>query len=139
MIPAQPGGGASTTPSSDLEAIARAPKVLLHDHLDGGVRPETVCEIADAIGHRLPAGDPQALAAWFVEACSSGSLERYLETFTHTVAIMQTADHLRRVARQQTAGVSRVDESGRKGSSAAWQECHSELAEKSASGPDVFA
>jgi adenosine deaminase len=100
VIPAQPGGGASTPPSSDLEAIARAPKVLLHDHLDGGVRPETVCEIADAIGHRLPAGDPQALAAWFVEACSSGSLERYLETFAHTVAIMQTPDHLRRVARE---------------------------------------
>ncbi len=100
MIPAQPGGGASTTPASDLEAIARAPKVLLHDHLDGGVRPETVCELADAIGHRLPAGDPQALAAWFVEACSSGSLERYLETFAHTVAIMQTPDHLRRVARE---------------------------------------
>jgi adenosine deaminase len=100
VIPAQSGGGASTPPSSDREAIARAPKVLLHDHLDGGVRPETVCEIADAIGHRLPAGDPQALAAWFVEACSSGSLERYLETFAHTVAIMQTPDHLRRVARE---------------------------------------
>jgi adenosine deaminase len=97
---AEPGGGASTTPVFDLEAIAVAPKVLLHDHLDGGVRPETVCEIADAIGHRLPASDPKALAAWFVEACSSGSLEPYLETFAHTVAIMQTPDHLRRVARE---------------------------------------
>lgn len=100
MTLAQPGGGASTTPVFDLEAIAAAPKVLLHDHLDGGVRPETVCEIADVIGHPLPARDPKALAAWFVEACSSGSLERYLETFAHTVAIMQTADHLRRVARE---------------------------------------
>jgi adenosine deaminase len=98
---AQPGGGgASPIPASDLEAIAAAPKVLLHDHLDGGVRPETVCEIADAIGHRLPADDLQALAEWFVEASSSGSLERYLETFAHTVAIMQAPDHLRRVARE---------------------------------------
>ena len=85
----------------DATSIRTAPKVLLHDHLDGGVRPRTVAEIAAQIGyHDLPATDPAELAAWFHEASSSGSLERYLETFVHTVAVMQTADGLRRVARE---------------------------------------
>jgi adenosine deaminase len=74
--------------------------VLLHDHLDGGVRPETVIEIAREIGHELPADTPVALGAWFVDACDSGSLERYIATFDHTVAVMQRADDLRRVARE---------------------------------------
>lgn len=78
--------------------IVRAPKALLHDHLDGGLRPATVIELADAVGHRLPATDPQELGQWFVAAASSGSLERYLETFAHTVAVMQTAEALHRVA-----------------------------------------
>ena len=83
------------------EMIRRAPKVLLHDHLDGGIRPETLLEIAAEVGYDdLPASDAQALGAWFVEAASSGSLERYLETFAHTVALTQTAASLRRVARE---------------------------------------
>ncbi len=81
------------------QAIRRAPKVLLHDHLDGGLRPQTVIELADAVGYGgLPSTQPQALAAWFVESASSGSLVRYLQTFDHTVAVMQTATALRRVA-----------------------------------------
>ncbi len=81
------------------EEIRRAPKVLLHDHLDGGLRPSTIIELADAVGYdRLPAREPEALGRWFVEAADSGSLERYLETFTHTVAVMQTAEALHRVA-----------------------------------------
>jgi adenosine deaminase len=80
--------------------IVKAPKALLHDHLDGGLRPETVLELADAVGHPLPAGDAEALGAWFVAAADSGSLERYLETFAHTVAVMQTAAGLHRVARE---------------------------------------
>src|SRR5690242_10786160 len=84
----------------DEASIRRAPKVLLHDHLDGGVRPSTVLEIANQIGHALPADDEQTLSRWFREASSSGSLERYLETFVHTVAIMQTRDGLARVARE---------------------------------------
>ncbi len=88
------------------EEIRQAPKVLLHDHLDGGLRPATVIELADAAGHRLPAagagaaGDDAAgaLARWFVDAAGSGSLERYLETFEHTVAVMQTEAALHRVA-----------------------------------------
>jgi adenosine deaminase len=80
------------------DEIVRAPKALLHDHLDGGLRPATIIEIADAVGHQLPATDEAALSAWFVEAANSGSLERYLETFAHTVAVMQTPDGLHRVA-----------------------------------------
>ncbi|TDQ45028.1 adenosine deaminase [Actinorugispora endophytica] len=82
-----------------LEQIRRAPKVLLHDHLDGGLRPETIIELADAVGYtELPTDDPAALGDWFTEAADSGSLVRYLETFGHTVAVMQTREALERVA-----------------------------------------
>ena len=64
-------------PVSDL--VRRAPKVLLHDHLDGGLRPSTVAEIAADVGHTLPAPN-DSLGRWFVEACDSGSLERYIAT-----------------------------------------------------------
>ncbi|ANZ24491.1 adenosine deaminase [Rhodococcus sp. WB1] len=81
-------------------ALRTAPKVLLHDHLDGGLRPGTVLELADACGYRLPAGTEPELARWFRDSADSGSLERYLETFAHTVAVMQTPDGLERVARE---------------------------------------
>jgi adenosine deaminase len=88
------------TPLDD-SAIRRAPKVLLHDHLDGGVRPGTVIELAAEIGYlALPSTDAIELAGWFRDAADSGSLERYLETFVHTVAVMQTAAGLTRVARE---------------------------------------
>lgn len=80
------------------DEICRAPKVLLHDHLDGGLRPATIIELAEETGHRLPSTDPTELARWFVSAADSGSLERYLETFAHTVAVLQTRSALRRVA-----------------------------------------
>jgi adenosine deaminase len=80
------------------ESIAAAPKVVLHDHLDGGLRPQTVLELAADVGHRLPADDATKLGAWFAEAADSGSLVRYLETFDHTVSVMQTAAALNRVA-----------------------------------------
>src|SRR5690606_21150975 len=82
------------------EQIQAAPKALLHDHLDGGLRPATIVELADEVGHELPERDPEALATWFADAASSGSLERYLETFVHTVAVMQTEAALHRVARE---------------------------------------
>jgi adenosine deaminase len=82
------------------ELLARAPKVLLHDHLDGGLRPQTIIDLAPAAGHEVPAQDADKLRQWFEDAASSGSLERYLETFDHTVAVMQTAANLRRVARE---------------------------------------
>ena len=82
------------------EQIRAVPKVLLHDHLDGGLRPATIVELAAEIGHTLPADDAESLGRWFTEAADSGSLERYLETFQHTVAVMQTAANLTRVARE---------------------------------------
>ena len=78
--------------------VLALPKVLLHDHLDGGLRPATVLELADAIGHELPASDEASLAAWFNEGAQRGDLGLYLETFAHTVAVMQTAEALERVA-----------------------------------------
>lgn len=79
--------------------IRRAPKVLLHDHLDGGVRPATVVDLARESGYAgLPSTDAESLREWFEDASNSGSLERYLETFAHTVGVMQSAEALTRVA-----------------------------------------
>lgn len=75
----------------ELEQIRKAPKALLHDHLDGGLRPSTVLDIAGQTGYDgLPATDVEELATWFRTRSHSGSLERYLEPFSHTVAVMQT-------------------------------------------------
>ena len=82
------------------EQIVALPKVVLHDHLDGGLRPQTMLELADDIGHALPADEPDALAQWFVDSANSGSLEQYLETFAHTTAVMQTVEGLHRVAKE---------------------------------------
>ena len=85
----------------DSAALLEAPKVVLHDHLDGGLRPATIVDLARASGYdALPATDSDALGAWFRSAADSGSLERYLETFAHTVGVLQSADGLRRVARE---------------------------------------
>jgi adenosine deaminase len=79
--------------------IRTAPKVLLHDHLDGGLRPQTIIDLAEGIGYdKLPSTDAEALGQWFIESANSGSLVRYLETFDHTVAVMQTREGLHRVA-----------------------------------------
>jgi adenosine deaminase len=81
----------------DLKSL---PKVSLHDHLDGGLRPATIIELAEAVGHTLPSMDPVALGQWFRESADSGSLVRYLETFDHTIAVMQTKEGLARVAKE---------------------------------------
>ncbi|MFC6080766.1 adenosine deaminase [Sphaerisporangium aureirubrum] len=87
------------TQQPTLAEIRKAPKVLLHDHLDGGLRPETIVDLARETGYdKLPTTDVAALGAWFREASDSGSLERYLETFAHTVGVMQTREALVRVA-----------------------------------------
>jgi len=76
----------------------RLPSVLLHDHLDGGLRPGTVLDLAKRQGyHGLPFEDPVSLAAWFDQS-ESGSLESYLAAFEHTIAVMQTPEALERVA-----------------------------------------
>lgn len=81
------------------EQIRTLPKVVLHDHLDGGVRPATVLELAHETGYDgLPVDDAAGLAAWFRDSADSGSLVRYLETFAQTVGVMQTQDALFRVA-----------------------------------------
>ncbi len=80
------------------EQVLRAPKAVLHDHLDGGLRPQTVLELAEAQGHALPADDAASLAQWFRRGADSGSLVQYLETFAHTVGVMQTEDAIERVA-----------------------------------------
>src|SRR3990170_2028579 len=82
------------------DLIRAVPKVLLHDHLDGGLRPATIVELAREAGNTLPAADADSLGRWFTESADSGSLERYLATFDHTVAVMQRGDHLTRVARE---------------------------------------
>ena len=82
----------------DIDSVRRAPKVLLHDHLDGGLRPTTVIELAAEAGHELPTTDPDVLQAWFTEGAYRRTLDLYLQTFEHTVACMQTREHIERVA-----------------------------------------
>ena len=94
------------TPTSDQ--IKRVPKALLHDHLDGGLRPETIIEIAQQIGYKkLPTDDPIKLADWFEESCNSHSLVRYLETFSHTIAVMQSKEAIIRVSRECAIDLAR--------------------------------
>lgn len=83
-----------------IDEIRPLPKVALHDHLDGGVRPQTVIDLAAENGHDLPSTDAGELGRWFSESADSGSLVRYLETFEHTVAAMQTPSQLTRVAHE---------------------------------------
>ncbi len=95
-----PGPTPDPAPDATPDLIRAAPKVLLHDHLDGGLRPATVLELARDAAHTLPADDVESLARWFTDSADSGSLVRYLETFDHTVAVMQRADNITRVARE---------------------------------------
>lgn len=87
------------------EAVA-LPKVLLHDHLDGGLRPSTVIELADEIGWTLPTADVDELQAWFTSGADTDDLMQYLATFEHTCAVMQRADHLERVAAEAVADLA---------------------------------
>lgn len=83
----------------DIATILAAPKILLHDHLDGGMRPTTVIELAQEQGYRgLPSDDPDDLAKWFTRGADRRNLELYLETFAHTVGVTQTKDGLQRAA-----------------------------------------
>jgi len=81
------------------EIIREAPKVLLHDHLDGGLRAQTIIELADEIGYKkLPTKNPKELAEWFHRGAYKGNLKEFLEGFEHTCAVMQTREALKRVA-----------------------------------------
>ena len=81
------------------ETIHDAPKALLHDHLDGGLRPATIIDLAAEFGYDgLPTTDVDALSAWFRRGADRKSLELYLETFAHTTGVMQERDAIVRVA-----------------------------------------
>jgi adenosine deaminase len=81
------------------EIIKSVPKVLLHDHLDGGLRPKTIIELAKELKYnKLPTKDPEELAAWFHRGANKGNLVEYLQGFDHTTAVMQTKEGLERIA-----------------------------------------
>ncbi|MBS4035984.1 MAG: adenosine deaminase [Ignavibacterium sp.] len=81
------------------KVIRSVPKVLLHDHLDGGLRPETIIELADQIKYKkLPTQDPAELGNWFHRGANKGSLVEFLQGFEHTVAVLQTKENLERAA-----------------------------------------
>lgn len=80
----------------------RLPKVLLHDHLDGGLRVATILDLADQIDWHLPTNDPDALQAWFTRGAETGDLLQYLATFEHTLALMQTPEAIERIAYEAT-------------------------------------
>jgi len=84
----------------DADALRRLPKAVLHDHLDGGLRPATVVELAETVGHTLPTTDPDELAAWYFDAANSGDLVRYIATFEHTLAVLQNREGLLRAAEE---------------------------------------
>ena len=93
--PKSPSGKALTS-AVDIRSL---PKVLLHEHLDGGLRPATVIELASSINYQgLPTTDAAELASWFHRGAQRGNLPEYLEGFSHTTAVMQTAEALERVA-----------------------------------------
>jgi adenosine deaminase len=86
----------------DRRILTTLPKVLLHEHLDGVLRPRTVIELAkQAKYHGLPTEDPDALNRWFHQGANQGSLPKYLEGFAHTIAVMQTEEALERIAYEQ--------------------------------------
>ncbi len=92
----------------DRALIQSLPKVLLHEHLDGVLRPSTVIELARATGYSgIPTEDPRELAAWFQHGANQKSLTEYLRGFAHTTAVMQTEDALERVAYEQAEDLSR--------------------------------
>src|SRR5580704_15082633 len=91
----------------DKKLIRSLPKVLLHEHLDGVLRPATVIDLANTAKYTgLPTRDPVALAEWFHQGANKGSLAKYLEGFAHTIAVMQTEEALERVAYEQAADLS---------------------------------
>ena len=83
---------------ADLDAARAVPKALLHDHLDGGLRVATIMEVADEIGWALPRTKASELQAWFTAGAATKDLLQYLATFEHTLAVMQTEEHIERVA-----------------------------------------
>jgi adenosine deaminase len=91
----------------DHDVLQSLPKVLLHEHLDGVLRPKTIIELAKSARYReLPTEDPEDLARWFHQGANQGSLPKYLQGFAHTIAVMQTEEALERVAYEQAEDLS---------------------------------
>jgi adenosine deaminase len=91
----------------DMQALAAVPKIQLHDHLDGGLRTQTIIELAERSGYEgLPSTDPEELARWFSEPVRIGGLPGYLSTFDHTIAVMQTEEAIERVAYESAADLA---------------------------------
>lgn len=91
----------------DTAVLRQIPKVLLHEHLDGVLRPQTVIELASSVNYSgLPTSEPRELAKWFHQGANQGSLPKYLEGFAHTIAVMQTEEALERVAYEQAEDLS---------------------------------
>ena len=91
----------------ETSLLKSLPKVLLHEHLDGVLRPRTVIELAQSTHYaELPTKDPEALASWFHQGANQGSLAKYLEGFKHTIAVTQTEEALERVAYEQAEDLS---------------------------------
>jgi adenosine deaminase len=86
-------------PGTDID-LATLPKVSLHDHLDGGLRPQTIIDLAPSHDLELPTTDPEELAQWFADQADSGSLVEYLKTFDITTGVMQTSEALTRIAKE---------------------------------------
>ena len=92
----------------DRGVLRSLPKVLLHEHLDGVLRPKTVIGLARSAKYeQLPTEDPEELARWFHQGANQGSLPKYLEGFAHTIAVMQIEEALERVAYEQAEDLSR--------------------------------
>ncbi len=89
-----------------IDQARQLPKVLLHDHLDGGLRIDTILELADSLGWALPTTDTADLQAWFTRGAETGDLLQYLATFEHTLALMQTAESIERVAYEATVDLA---------------------------------
>jgi adenosine deaminase len=91
----------------DRAALQSLPKVLLHEHLDGVLRPQSIIELAKNLDYdQLPTQDPEELARWFHQGANQGSLPKYLEGFAHTIAVMQNEEALERVAYEQAEDLS---------------------------------
>jgi len=91
----------------DHSLLKRLPKILLHEHLDGVLRTQTIVELARSVHYSdLPTHDPEALGQWFFRGANQGGLPKYLEGFKHTIAVMQTAEALERVAYEQAEDLS---------------------------------
>src|SRR6201998_1102874 len=92
----------------EKSVLQSLPKILLHEHLDGVLRPRTAIELAASTGYtELPTNDATELAAWFHLGANQGSLAKYLEGFRHTIAVMQTEEALARIAYEQAEDLSK--------------------------------